>query len=417
MKPFRVAIFTGEFPVLSETFVIRQISGLLEQGVDVTIVAGQKGDCSVLHELFLRHRMADRVRYIRRSADALGKLAFIFKFIVASPFSKNGWVQLKAAFSAAVKGNFSSVLDISERFTIGRGSQYLGAFDAIIAHFGHNGVRAMKLKEAGLISGPLVTIFHGFDMSNYRFLKKWMPSYSELFRKTDILLPISDLWKDRLIAWGAKSEKIRVLRMGVDVESFPKPMVSDEVAAPLRVLSVARLTEKKGISYAVNGVKNARAAIHYKIIGAGPLQEVLESQSINLPPTKTIEFLGKKSQKDVFAELEWADVFLLPSVTASDGDMEGIPVSLMEAMAKGVVVLATRHSGIPELISDEKTGFLVAEKSAGEISKKLDLIAGDYARLNEIRMAARAKIEMDFNNSDLDLELLEIVSNLVSNND
>jgi colanic acid/amylovoran biosynthesis glycosyltransferase len=415
MKPLRVAIFTGEFPVLSETFVIRQISGLLDQGVDVTIIAGQQGDYAVLHELFVRHCMAERVKYVRKSMGGAEKLLSVCRFLLCSPLSRRGWLQLRSAFSAISKGNSPSIVDIAERYTLRGEDQHLGDYDAIIAHFGQNGVRTLRLREAGLISGPLATIFHGFDMSNLLHLKKWRPSYSELFDKTEMLLPISDLWKCRLTGWGAPPEKIRVLRMGVDVNHFRVSESDRDVKMPLRVLSVARLTEKKGISYAVDGVRNAQASIHYKIIGAGPLLGALEARSLNLPPGKTIEFLGKKAQKDVFSELENTDVFLLPSVTASDGDMEGIPVSIMEAMAKGVVVLATRHSGVPELVEDGKTGFLVAERSTEEISRKLDLIASNGSMLPVIRQAAREKVESDFNNVRLDVELLGIIEAMAKN--
>ena len=413
MKPFRVAVFTGEFPVLSETFVIRQISGLLEQGANVTIIAGQRGDHGVLHELFVRHQMAERVKYIRSSVSGAGKLLSVCQFLLLSPFSKKGRLQLSVALSAAGRRNLSSLVDIAEQYVHGSSAPHLGDFDAIIAHFGQNGVRALRLKEAGLISGSLATIFHGFDMSNSKFLKKWLPSYHELFDRAELLLPISELWKRRLVEWGAPLEKIRVLRMGVDVDDFQASPQDKDIERPLRVLSVARLTEKKGISYALEGVRNAHAEIEYRIIGAGPLKEALESMSLDLPQGKEIRFLGKKSQKEVFDELENTDVFLLPSVTASDGDMEGIPVSIMEAMAKGVVVLATRHSGIPELVEDGKTGFLVAERCADEISEKLDMVACGGTQLAEIRKAATERVESDFNNVKLDLKLMEIVSEMV----
>ena len=109
-------------------------------------------------------------------------------------------------------------------------------------------------------------------------------------------------------------------------------------------------------------------------------------------------------------ELKQTDLFLLPSVRDASGDKEGIPVSLMEAMASGVIVLSTFHSGIPELIEDGKTGFLVPERDANAIKSRMqDIVA--HNSLSSIRVAARAKVETEFNASTLSNQLLSILTN------
>ena len=125
-----------------------------------------------------------------------------------------------------------------------------------------------------------------------------------------------------------------------------------------------------------------------------------------------VKFLGRQPQQQVFAELDRSDLFILPSVVAASGDMEGIPVALMEAMAKGVLVLATRHSGIPELIEHGVTGLLVPERNATAIAGVLErLVAGEWDLL-AMRANARLKIEHEFNNSHLDLQLVDICQRL-----
>lgn len=415
MKTLHVAIFTGEFPVLSETFVMRQISGLIDNRIEVTIIAGKEGDRSMTHDVFEKYQMRARIRVIRKSKTSLERSVHIGKLFLKALYSSKHQLALKVALCAARKRNFSTILDLAEQLSQEE-APFLGKFDAIIAHFGQNGVRAMNLRKAGVISGPISTIFHGFDMSNHSFLKKWMPSYRELFQKTEYLLPISNLWSDRLVAWGAQKDKIRVLRMGVDLESFPPIRESRPVGNPLKVLSVARLTEKKGIAYAIQGVKQSETPVHYRIIGAGPLESDLKAlAALNPGSIHVIDFLGRKTHLEVFAELDEADVFLLPSITADDGDMEGIPVSIMEAMAKGVVVLATRHSGTPELVEDGKNGFLVSEKNSEEITKKLWEIVRAKESMASIRISARKKIESLFDNGKLDLALIAIIKSMASN--
>ncbi len=413
MKALRVAILTGEFPVLSETFVMRQISGLLENGVKVTVLAGKCGDRSVVHGEFDRHKMSDLTVPIRTSNTKFKSLFAVAMMIGQALFSNIARRCLIASVEALRERNFASIIDIAERFYLPKNQRSLGNFDAIIAHFGQNGVRAMYLRQAGLLSGPIATIFHGFDMSNHDFLAKWTPSYRKLFERTERLLPISHLWRRRLIEWGAEEKKITILRMGVDVNKLKMVDLNRAVRKPLKVLSVARLTEKKGIVYAIDGVKKSDAPIHYRIIGSGPLESELRSRSmLEEGSAHKIEFLGRKTHQEVFSELDDADVFLLPSITAEDGDMEGVPVSIMEAMAKGVIVLATRHSGIPELVEDGVSGFLVSEKNSDEIAQKLNEIFELRGRMPGVRWSARKKIEDEFDNSKLDLSLVEIVRSL-----
>ena len=126
------------------------------------------------------------------------------------------------------------------------------------------------------------------------------------------------------------------------------------------------------------------------------------------PPDKEIAFLGQKPEQEIIAALAEADVFLLPSVTAASGDMEGIPVALMEAMARGVLVVATKHSGIPELIVDQRSGWLVPERDSAAIAQVLSLVGGGACRPGEMRLAARAAVESGFNNAKLDRQLVEI---------
>ncbi|WP_245520535.1 glycosyltransferase, partial [Mesorhizobium sp. M1C.F.Ca.ET.212.01.1.1] len=111
------------------------------------------------------------------------------------------------------------------------------------------------------------------------------------------------------------------------------------------------------------------------MIGGGELLEQLKRTAIDLGIADRVSFLGPRPHGEVKQRLRDADVFLLPSVAGRDGDLEGIPVALMEAMAGGLIAVSTYHSGIPELIEDHKTGFLAPERNVPALAAKLVWVA------------------------------------------
>jgi colanic acid/amylovoran biosynthesis glycosyltransferase len=310
----KIAFFLGQFPVLSETFVIRQVTGLVEAGHDVTIVMGEWGDKALSHEKYRSLRLQDKVHPLR--IDVGGKLSratMIAGFALKSLFSRRGRTMLRAGVRAAATGCPAALMDIAAQSRFGK----VGRFDAIIAHFGQVGVRAMYLQQAGLMDGPIATVFHGFDMSEHAVVKRNLGNFKRLFTQTAMALPISELWRDKLLSWGARPDRVSVLRMGVDLDRLVMQDSHRPMGKPLQVLSVARFTEKKGLEYAIGGVIAANAAsstpVHYSLIGSGVLDASLRATAAAAPAGQ-IDFLGKRAQHEVFEALGNADVFIIPSV-------------------------------------------------------------------------------------------------------
>ncbi len=383
----KLAFFLPRYPVLSETFVSRQIKAMHERGHSVTVLTGHYDKAlpgplpdAIPIRLF---RSSSKYRALRRA------LAITLKF----PFSKNKMAMLRVCTHALQDLRYTSILDVVAT------SEVADRFDYIICHFGPAGVRAMCLRKTGLIRGKIVTIFHGFDISRYTEIKKYRTSYAELLRTTELQMPISQLWEQRLLEWGADREKVSVVHIGVDVATL-KHQRRERSRGPLKVVSVARLVEKKGVEYAIEGIHKAGRAIDYRIVGDGPLRVDLEGLSDRLEVSAS--FLGSRPHGEALELIRSADVFLLPSVVSKDGDMEGIPVALMEAMASGVIVVATRHSGIPELIEHGKNGFLVDERDSDGIAKVLTHIIDHLDDLDDVRASAIDKVSSDFNNEVLD---------------
>lgn len=193
------------------------------------------------------------------------------------------------------------------------------------------------------------------------------------------------------------SHKATVIRCGMDLKNFPFSPKPINRESPL-IIAVGRFVEKKGFIYlirAINKLHQQNLSVRLKIIGTGPLEAELKEVAASNP---LIEFAGRQTSSEVYEHMCQGDLVVVPSVTSSTGEMEGLPVVIMEAMATGRFVISTRHSGIPEIVKDNETGLLVEEKSAEQIAssikKTLQLTPEEQKTITE---AARALVEKEFN--------------------
>ncbi len=405
----KVGFFLLKFLLSSETFVLNQITAFIDMGFEVEIVALQKGDTQNTHAAWTKYNLAARTRWLQdEPTGKVAKLRHRASQTLRGIHRKNTWQALNLKRYGAESRN----LILSA--ICGQVAKPLHA-DVFIAHFGPAGVTAAKLRELGVIRGKIATIFHGIDISSREVLNHYTPEYQQLFRRGDLMLPISDLWAGRLQKMGCPREKIAVSRMGVDMTRFsPRPVKAP--ATPLEIISVARLTEKKGLHVAIEAcrqLKEQGVAFRYRILGIGPWERRLRTLIEQYQLEDVIEMPGFKPSHEVKAMLDDADVFLLPSVTGADGDMEGIPVALMEAMAVGIPVVSTLHSGIPELVEADKSGWLVPENDARALAQRLAAFSQlDTDELAPVIKRAREKVEHDFNQQVINRELASLLQAL-----
>ncbi|EFM5134680.1 colanic acid biosynthesis glycosyltransferase WcaL [Escherichia coli] len=405
----KVGFFLLKFPLSSETFVLNQITAFIDMGFEVEIVALQKGDTQNTHAAWTKYNLAARTRWLQdEPTGKVAKLRHRASQTLRGIHRKNTWQALNLKRYGAESRNLilSAICGlVATPFHA----------DVFIAHFGPAGVTAAKLRELGVIRGKIATIFHGIDISSREVLNHYTPEYQQLFRCGDLMLPISDLWAGRLQKMGCPREKIAVSRMGVDMTRFsPRPVKAP--ATPLEIISVARLTEKKGLHVAIEAcrqLKEQGMAFRYRILGIGPWERRLRTLIEQYQLEDVVEMPGFKPSHEVKAMLDDADVFLLPSVTGADGDMEGIPVALMEAMAVGIPVVSTLHSGIPELVEADKSGWLVPENDARALAQRLAAFSQlDTDELAPVVKRAREKVEHDFNQQVINRELASLLQAL-----
>ncbi len=405
----KVGFFLLKFPLSSETFVLNQITAFIDMGFEVEIVALQKGDTENTHAAWTKYNLAARTRWLQdEPTGKVAKLRHRASQTLRGIHRKNTWQALNLKRYGAESRN----LILSA--ICGQVVAPLHA-DVFIAHFGPAGVTAAKLRELGVIRGKIATIFHGIDISSREVLNHYTPEYQQLFRRGDLMLPISDLWAGRLQKMGCPREKIAVSRMGVDMTRFsPRPVKAP--ATPLEIISVARLTEKKGLHVAIEAcrqLKEQGMAFRYRILGIGPWERRLRTLIEQYQLEDVVDMPGFKPSHEVKEMLDDADVFLMPSVTGADGDMEGIPVALMEAMAVGIPVVSTLHSGIPELVEADKSGWLVPENDARALAQRLATFSQlDTDELAPVVKRAREKVEHDFNQQVINRELASLLQAL-----
>lgn len=408
----KVAVLASRFPEISETFVMQHVTGLVERGVDVKVLANS-GDAMAwsslgqyateIRERVWHYRMPASKR--QRVSGALGK--------IIDHSRRRMWGYL-SSFNVMAYGGKALSLQLPYVFDQ---ALAIGPVDILHCHFGFNGVLGAHLKRLGFCRHLVVT-FHGIDVSKVLDQAGNHHPYSVLFEHADLILPISHRWEKKLIELGAPADRVQVHRVGIDVDRF-KYQERKSRDGSLRLATTARFTEKKGLRYAIEAVALLRRIrpdllLRYDIIGSGAEWNDINQLIDRLGVRDLVNLHGPQPHHEVETMLAQADAFVLPSVTAANGDQEGIPVSLMEAMASGMPVLSTWHSGIPELVEDGVSGFLVPERDPEMLAERIAYLADHPDRWREMGYCGRVKVESGFNLLQQNDSLLALYLELMS---
>ncbi|WP_108125540.1 glycosyltransferase [Saccharospirillum mangrovi] len=412
----KVVFFLRQFPVPSETFVVNQIADFIDGGVDVEIVSIIRGGLGAGHKKYSLYGMDDYTTYL--TDESLSQKKYIrlwkrLKSVCAGIFN------LKTAKSLNFfKYGIDSISLLLPSITKRANNIFQSPPDVIICHFGTTATIAANLIDLGVIDSKLIAIFHGYEISVDNIIKRYKNQYRRLFRISSSICPISNYWKEKLLELGCVADKISIFRMGVDLNYYNASIKRNEdYKSLISIASVARLVPKKGLKYSIRAMSMLRSlgvAFKYDIVGEGPEKERLIEEVNRLNLNKHIHFHGHLSSDAVNNLLNETDVFLLPSVMAPNGDKEGIPVSLMEAMAKGIIVVSTFHSGIPELIENEVSGFLVEEKNERMIANVLNDIFNNKYDLGKMSKNARYVVRNSFDSKEISKSFIAHVVGLNS---
>ncbi|MGH7215230.1 MAG: glycosyltransferase [Tepidisphaeraceae bacterium] len=268
-------------------------------------------------------------------------------------------------------------------------------FEIVHCHFGPAGLLAARLRRIGALTGKLVTTFYGCDVSEY-LRAHGSEAYRLLIEEGDLFICITDAMRDRLIASGFPPDRIAKVPVGIHLSMFTPRSRRVRPREAIRLLTVARLVEKKGLETsikAVAAVARSHPNLTYRIVGDGPLRGQLELLIASLRVEKWVELVGWRTQEQVRDEFDRSHIFVLASQTAPNGDEEGLPGVLKEAQAMGLPIVSTLHSGIPEGVLDGRSGFLVPERDVEAFADRLRYLIEHPERWPEMGRAGREFME------------------------
>lgn len=403
----KIAFFVRFFPVLSETFILNQITGLIDRGHDVDIYASRPRsvDFQVVHADVERYHLMERTRYFcdmprNYFLRVLKTLALIIK--------RRAWLHPMVLLSALNVLKFrreAMSLRILYVATLLAGKEHA----VVHCQFGNLGLDVLPLKQIGAISGKLVTSFRGNDLTGCLQTKRIC--YRRLFSEGDLFFPVCEGFRQRLIKNGCSPTKIIVHRSGVDLAKLQYSVRRRTEGEPTKLVSIGRFVEKKGFTYAVKAIARIIGSgykVSYSLIGDGELRAYLEQLIDQLGVGDHIRLPGCMPHSEVVLYLRNSHLLLAPSVTGTDGDQEGIPNVLKEAMAMGIPVISTLHGGIPELVDNGKSGFLVPERDVEALADRVAYLMDHPEKWPEMGVNGRKCIEKYYDINRLNNTLVEL---------
>ena len=405
----KILFIVNIFPQLSETFILNQITGLIDRGCDIDVLAVFKGDLQKIHEDVLKYGLLHKTIYYPEISRKIPKSKLMRIARGAKIF-----------VNSSRKGHLKSIIKSINPFKLGRHAISLvpfyraaelsvkGPYDIAHCHFGPNGKLGIYLRDIGVVNGKVITSFHGYDIGRYT-LAHGVDAYSDVFKNSDLITANSNFTNNRLKSLGCQESKIVKIPMGLNLKNFRFQEKRIQKGEDIKILTVARLVEKKGVEYTIEAlaeVVKKHQNIKYFIAGDGPLRDRLYKKAANLNLDKHIKFMGWLTDREIVTLFSQCHIFILTSVTTSEGDHEGQGLVLQEAQVSGLPVICTRHNGFPESIVDGKSGFLVPERDVPSIVQKLSYLIENNEKWPEMGIAGRQYVQDHFDIDKLNDQLL-----------
>jgi glycosyltransferase involved in cell wall biosynthesis len=402
----RIGHITSRYPIPSHAFIAREVRELRRQGVEVHTfsvravedVAGLSGEdrqeaatTTGIRPVSPRHLLGAHARALGTAPGAwLATLRHALA--LRTPGARGGLWQL-FYFAQAIL--FSGQCRERELAHVHVHHANVAAdITLLAAHFG---------RLAGSLPQSWSITLHG--PTEYLEAERYRPGAKA--READLVICISQHSRDQLAALSGPlpEGRVQILKLGVDLTRMPYREPAAH-ADPLRVLNVAQLVPRKGQAIILEALKQlAGDGVRFRLtlVGAGEDRERLEALARELGIAAHVDFKGALGQDEVLAAYRDADAFCLTSYA------EGLPVVLMEAMASGVPVVATRVAGTPELVEDGASGLLVDTDRADQVAAALARLAAEPALRAELARRARARIEDEHDLATLVRQLAELI--------
>jgi glycosyltransferase involved in cell wall biosynthesis len=382
-----IAFIVKGYPRLSETFIAQEIKGLEQRGIDIALYSLRHPTDKTTHPLIeeIRAPVVYLPEYLHNAPGQLLGAWLRQRRRPGYPTARAAWLRdLKRDRTRNRVRRFGQALALADVLP--------AAVTQLHAHFIHT--PASVVRYAALILGlPWSVSAHARDI--------WTSPDWELAEKLadcQWAVTCTKIGRDHLASLARDSEKVSLAYHGLDLSRFPpseRPAPLPD--APLRLLSVCRLVEKKGVDDLLDALALLPTSIDWRLthIGGGPLKQAMAARAASLGIAERIEWRGAQAQGAVLAAYRAADLFVLASRIAGDGDRDGLPNVLMEAQSQAVACIATSVSAIPELI-EPGTGLLTPPADPAALAAAIKDLALDPDRRRALGEAGRLRVQHHF---------------------
>lgn len=372
------------FPKISEKFVTNEILELIKMGHDVHIF-------SIYHP---NKRFMGKEKIVHDEISEYGLLSktYYSQYVQRSILELSGYVSLATGHHPDNVLHNGLCTDVASHFASVVKEKGLN-LDMIHAHFATEQT-FVAIKMSKMLDVPCTCMAHANDI----FINPDAKSLREKFENVSAIATPSYYNKDYIHnLTGVGKDKIFVIRACPSIDELKD---LKRIEDGYNILSISRLTEKKGIKYGIIAIKELvkeYPGIMYKIIGSGPLEKDLKRLIRSLDIEDNVKIIGNLDNNMLNNEFNKTTAFILPCIEAKNGDMDGIPVSLMEAMYLKIPVISTKLSGIPELIESGVDGLLVGANDSKQLSNAIRILLTNKDLRTKMGNSGRQKIEKDFN--------------------
>ena len=391
--PPKIALLLKGYPRLSETFIAQEILALERHGFDVQIVS-------------LRQPYDPDVHPIHREIAA--PVAYLPEYLYQEPLRVLRGLLHGIGLPGFPKAIQAFLKDLARDFTANRGRRFGQALvlarelpadrELLYVHFLHT--PASVARYTALLRGlPWATSAHARDIWTTPEWEK-----REKLAEMDWLVTCTRYGAEHLKSLTRDAHKVELVYHGLDFSRLPpapqrrQARDGSDPSDPVRLVSVGRAVEKKGYDDLLHALAALPAELHWRLthIGGGERARQLKTLAEELGLAERIDWLGARSQEEVFRRYGEADLFVLASKIAGDGDRDGLPNVLMEAQSQGLPCLATSVAAIPELIEDGATGRLVPPGDREALAAALAELIADPQRRDALGKAGLRRVRETF---------------------
>lgn len=376
-------MLVNEFPKLSETFVVHDLLALEAAGVRLTVVSLRRPAAELNHEAL--HRLQADVLYLPEIDGVARRLALrATRWLL---FLRNPRSYLRGMVAAYVSPDFSR-LRIAQALLLAAELERLGS-PPLYIHFAHRPATVGRF-AAQLLGLPYAISAHAVDI--------WTTPVKELrakVRGAQVVLCCYEEARAYVSRLAKGRTPVRLVYHGVDL---PPALAREGTDEPV-VLAVGRLIEKKGYSTLVEAagmLRDRGVPFELRIVGEGPLWATLQRRIEELGLAERVRFAGPLVDAELEREYERAALFVLPCQTMPDGNRDGLPNTVLEAMARGLAVVSTTLPSVAEAVDDGDQGLLVPPRDPAALAEAIARLLDDAALRSRMGEAARLRVEERF---------------------